>query len=512
MNYASYVRVFIIVLTFAIALVSISALILTERAIKINRNLLEFSLEIEADLLAETLDEYEIEDMSSIRPYFDLISFDHHLEDSAGMITAQIVLNNGKTLILGRKSYYIDELNKYKNIITIVLIFILILEFIAIFIFTNEKVLKPYKFMGELTGSEPSPEGIVDKFKKMVLELEENKKELEDLYEREKDKVIRITERSTSVLDNLRVGVIDVDIDGRIRKYNSVFSNMFEKSSLSENIYLLSSDLPESLKKSYLSAIEEKKFDTFNINLYDKIYEVIVSPVYEMEKFSGISFTIYDITEPVYLERIVMTKEKIKSLGEMSAGIAHEFRNSAGVILASAKLLSKKYSDKSIDILLDETTSLMNTIEKFLQLIRSDKIKFERYKIEELLREISKNYNWEFRYNSSVEFIESDRDLLRRALINLLKNSIENGSSVKDIFVNVSEDDNWYKIVISDKGHGIEEHDIDKLKAPFYSTKNDGIGLGLSLIEKIMDLHNGSLDIIPDEIGLKVVLRWRKNA
>lgn len=505
-------RIFIIILTFAIALVSISALILTERAIKINRNLLEFSIEIEADILAKTLHEIEDEDISIFRSYFDLISFDPSPGDTSGMIMAQIRMKDGRMLILGRKSYYIDELNRYKNIITLVLVFIIILEFIAIFIFTKEKVVKPYKVMGELTGSEPTPAGIVEKFKKMVLELEDNKKELEILYEHERDKVISITERSTSVLDNLRVGVIDIDIDGKIRKFNSVFSKMFEEAGISENIELSSTNLPKKLKDSLNLAFNERKYDTYRINIYDSIYEVIVSPVYEREEFSGISLTVYDITEAVYLERIVMTKEKIQSLGEMSAGIAHEFRNSAGVILASAKLLSKKYSDKSIDILLDETTSLMNTIEKFLQLIKSDEIKFERFKIEELVKEVSNNYKWDFKYISSVKFIDGDRDLIRRALINIFKNSIENGSSDKDISIDISEDDNWYKIEISDKGRGIKEDEIDKLKAPFYTTKDEGIGLGLSIIEKIMDLHNGSLEIIPEKIGLKVVMRWKKYA
>lgn len=515
MNYASYVRIFLIILTFGLALVALSGIMVTDRAIHLNEEIARFSLDVDADLLQELILSGAVDDLSDFRGIFDFVAIQPVDSVPENMITSNLILSDGSEVVVGRSYPLVDQLRIYKNLLLFTLIIVVILEIIAITVFTKEKVMKPFELMGKITGADPTPDSLVIKLEKMVEDLRENKAELELLYHQEQYKVVNITARSDSILDNLRVGVMDIDKQGKISRGNTALKEIFPQLPLNDGINYDRTDLPGVLIDLIRQVFQQGQTNSARINLEDRIIDVVISPVKVEQEFAGVFLSVYDISEAVYLERILMTKEKLQSFGEMSVGMAHEFRNSAGVILGTAKLLDKKYDREAVQILIDETNSLLSTMEKFLEVVKKQELKFEEFSIKNLTDEIAKNYQWQFHTDIKVDQIYGDRVLLRRAIINLIKNSLENKSSPQDILIMAEQDDNWFKLEVSDKGTGLSEKDIEKVKTPFYSTKSNGLGLGLSIVEKIMDLHQGTLQIMPilqqNEVkGTKIILRWRK--
>jgi signal transduction histidine kinase len=103
--------------------------------------------------------------------------------------------------------------------------------------------------------------------------------------------------------------------------------------------------------------------------------------------------------------------------------------------------------------------------------------------------------------------IEADQDLIHRVLMNLIINSIQAIPESGKIDVNISEEKGGYKIEIKDTGSGISDENLSKIFNPFFTTKEQGSGLGLPIVRKIIEGHGGSIEIESTEgAGTSVIL------
>jgi len=227
--------------------------------------------------------------------------------------------------------------------------------------------------------------------------------------------------------------------------------------------------------------------------------------------------SISDMTQQRELERKLYRSEELAALGELSAGIAHEIRNPLAAITNSVSLLMDEPSLTSegsqlIDVVKEESDHLAAIVDDFLKFARPKVPKFTKVDINQLTRDVIRkcrdikpsSIHWKEELDLQNPEIYIDRHQIQQVLTNLILNSTdavkENGCVrvVTEIF---SQDNQpWIKLRISDTGEGIPEDQISKIFQPFYSTKEKGTGMGLSICRRIVDNHQGDI-LVESRVG-----------
>jgi len=220
-----------------------------------------------------------------------------------------------------------------------------------------------------------------------------------------------------------------------------------------------------------------------------------------------------DLTEIVDLQNQVKLKENFAALGEMSAGIAHEFKNSISTVLGYAQLSA---GENSVEVLHTyakeiekESNSMSRIVTDFLNFARPVNPSILDVDIDELLDGViddirsSRPGDYELTRTSRVRAIAGcDATLVRQMFMNLLLNAVEAATGNPGVKGRVTvamesireRDSQSIRIVIEDNGPGIPVHELTKIFYPFFTTKPRGTGLGLSLVQKIAMAHNGRIE------------------
>lgn len=241
------------------------------------------------------------------------------------------------------------------------------------------------------------------------------------------------------------------------------------------------------------------------------------------QKVSGALCLMSDLTELTALQKQIRWKENLAALGEMSAGIAHEFKNALATISGYAQMIRSESQPgdtrDSAERILDQTRALTHVVTEFLRFAKPLEISYETvamlalvHRVAEELREAAPQC--EVACEGVFPDVPGDEGLLRQALINLTRNAAEAASSQDKPRVTVSgtiEDlagKSWQRICVSDNGPGVPEHDLPKIFLPFYTTKTEGTGLGLAVVQKIALQHGGSIEARNSSAGGAEFLLW----
>ncbi len=254
---------------------------------------------------------------------------------------------------------------------------------------------------------------------------------------------------------------------------------------------------------------------------------VTISPIYRHErmtvrrhvsdpprrpekKVSGVLCLMSDLTELTALQRQIRWKENLAALGEMSAGIAHEFKNSLATISGYAQMIrgESKPGDirDSAEKILDQTRALTHVVTEFLKFAKPLEINHEMVPMAELVERLTEELRESVpncTFTCAGDFLElpGDEPLLRQALLNLARNGAEAarvGASLPEVSITGTGEElggrQWQRICVADNGPGIPERDLQKIFLPFYTTKADGTGLGLAVVQKVALQHGGSIE------------------
>lgn len=218
--------------------------------------------------------------------------------------------------------------------------------------------------------------------------------------------------------------------------------------------------------------------------------------------------SVRDITEKKETEEMMIRSEKMSIAGQLAAGIAHEIRNPLTSIKGFLQLLQAGVNRKDVyyKIMIDEIEK-METITSELLFIskpltdnkRQESILEMIKDVIELLRPQAKLRNIILDIEGNDQLIFCDKSQIKQVLINIIKNAIEAMDEPGKIKVTIVEYDDNIKIDISDEGPGIDEEVIHKLGEPFFTTKQQGTGLGLMITKQLLERHNAQLQILQNE-------------
>ncbi|MBN1782498.1 GAF domain-containing protein [bacterium] len=226
--------------------------------------------------------------------------------------------------------------------------------------------------------------------------------------------------------------------------------------------------------------------------------------------------SIVDMTPQRELERRLYRSEELASIGELSAGIAHEIRNPLVAIKTSVGLLQEEPElsedgHQLLEVVKEETDQMAAIIEDFLQFARPKPPTFEEVEINQVIRDVVKRYrelnghiHWKEHLSHVIPPLWLDRYQIQQVMTNLILNAVDamaSGGTLKVRSDRETGPDSQFRIriTIADTGQGIPPENINKIFQPFFSTKEKGTGMGLAICRRIVDQHGGDIEVKSQE-------------
>ena len=216
----------------------------------------------------------------------------------------------------------------------------------------------------------------------------------------------------------------------------------------------------------------------------------------------------------IAIEKNLRSAEKLSTLGEMAAVLAHEIRNPLGSIRGTAEILKDDYRPgdpkyEFIDIQIKETERLNRVVEDFLRMARPLPTEMGRCHVQRELETVAMLVNKDVKDRKVTLVLESsgadivvngNGEKLRQAFLNIAINSLQatpaGGSlTMSASLCRVDGAPGMCEIRFRDSGKGIDAESLPRIFEPFYTTKPDGTGLGLAITRKIVEGHGGTLKV-----------------
>jgi two-component system sensor histidine kinase HydH len=362
----------------------------------------------------------------------------------------------------------------------------------------------------------------------IIQRLKAQEKELERLHREEKQRALQTEQLSEAVTRNMPTGLLLINSNGLITLANPAAQSVLAMATLSYRRY------DEALgKESHLARIlaeclrDARTFQREEVEHFTPSGElrqlgVTISPVLAPPphlrgpaadsapaRIAGALCLLSDLTELTALQKQVRLKESLALLGELSAGIAHEFKSSLATISGYAQLLKSEAAQGEqadcAEKIVQETRALTHLVTEFLRFARPLEFTPSPVDLRALVDRTASELREEMpRVNFSVQgefgLVPGDEGLLRQALLNLARNAAEaaaGGSAEVRVSlrgeIEATGANFVQRIAVLDNGPGIDTADLPRIFMPFYTTKAEGTGLGLAIVQKIAVQHSGTI-------------------
>jgi two-component system sensor histidine kinase PilS (NtrC family) len=332
--------------------------------------------------------------------------------------------------------------------------------------------------------------------------LEKTERKLE-----EKDIDLRDLEFfNRAVVEGLPSGLFTTDTSGTVLIFNRAAENIIniQKSAI------IGKRIDSVLPFFAFPFSEGRREQLITVKEEQRIIGIGITTLYSIDNqprgFIGI---FQDLTQLKRLEAEMKQREKMATIGELSSNIAHEIRNPLASLKSSVEMLKedsmqKDYKMKLMDIALIEMERLDRIIKDFLTYSRPTQPEFKKFDIHgllddiiELLTNIEQNkgrVHIEKHYNGIIE-VSADPQKMRQVFWNLGLNAVEAMPEGGDLIISTTNMDKYMGITFRDSGSGIHDDDIEKIFFPFFTTKEHGTGLGLAIAYRIIEEHNGKIQV-----------------
>jgi nitrogen-specific signal transduction histidine kinase len=352
----------------------------------------------------------------------------------------------------------------------------------------------------------------------VIQKLREQEKELEALHRAERERAEQTERLSEAVTRNMPAGLVLLNSAGLITSANPAAELALGVKSLAYRRYNEVLGVDSRLTQLIAACLEQARtFRREEVEYMTPSHElcqlgVTISPILRTNgEVSGAICLLSDLTELAALQKQIHMKENLAALGEMSAGIAHEFKNALATISGYAQMIrSEAKSGTEIrehgEKILDQTRALTHVVTEFLKFARPLELVDEqvtlRPMVDRVLAEVAEAVSG-VSLTCEGEFgdVSGDDALLRQALLNLARNAAEaaadnpgGGQVIIRGEVEQTGPTRGQRISISDNGPGIPADALTKIFMPFYTTKTNGTGLGLAVVQKIIVQHGGTIE------------------
>ncbi len=323
-----------------------------------------------------------------------------------------------------------------------------------------------------------------------------------------------------NIIKNISSGLIVIDIDHRITLVNKVAEEIFAPFTKELKNHLVS-DVLSSFEEipDLLQSIVQKghdKLEKVEVRGKDQLHYFNVRGSKLESKGSseyGYILLVDDITEKVLLEQENKHKENLSLIGNMTSSIIHDIKNPMSIIKAYLQIMNKNMEDEKFkryfSIIYSEIDRLVAMTGEVLHFVRGEyDINLEICKfsdfiyniaplIKQLFREKSIKMNIRMQYQGEVLI---DKDKMRRLFYNIASNANDAMDELGKFEIQAYNESNDLKIHFRDNGKGIPQTMIDKIFVPFTThEKHSGIGLGMAIVKKIVDEHNGEIEVTSKE-------------
>jgi signal transduction histidine kinase len=218
------------------------------------------------------------------------------------------------------------------------------------------------------------------------------------------------------------------------------------------------------------------------------------------------------------LESVVDSSERLARLGGLFSGVAHQIRNPLNAITLELELLSQdaraaRPVEDRVHAVREEMSRIDLVIEALLRFMRPGQLKIERVAVNDLIREVAKGVNdplIEVRcdLDPAAALVKADRAVLMEALRNIVQNAVDAMPKGGALTMASALVDGFVELAISDTGQGIAPEHLDNIFQLYFTTKEDGNGVGLPLALRAVDLHGGTLDV-ESKVNLGTSVRIR---
>ncbi len=351
----------------------------------------------------------------------------------------------------------------------------------------------------------------------VIRQLREQEKELERLHKIEKERAEHTERLSEEVTRNMPAGLLVVNATGIISSANPAAEQVLGIQALVFRRYSevlgaesgLTRLIGDCLARGSIFRREQVEHEAPGGE--SRLLGVSISPIRRgTEKINGALCLLTDLTELAALQQQIHLKESLAVVGELSAGIAHEFKNALATISGYAQMIRAEAGAgelaESADRILEQTRNITHVVTEFLKYARPLEISSEPVAIEGVVERVVSEVaeampRVRIRFEGPLGSVAGDEGLLRQALLNLTRNAAEacaeavNGGRVLVRGEIVPNDvSGIQRITILDNGPGMAAGTIPKLFRPFFTTKANGTGLGLAVVQKIIVQHGGNVE------------------
>lgn len=411
-------------------------------------------------------------------------------------------------------------------------VFILILVVSLLFIILLlRRLLRPYRqLVGEAErapvaarSNKGRDEGqfVLETFKSVVAQLQAQQRELEALSAQASARAATAEKFSERIVASVPSGLVAFDASGHATVVNSPARALIEANGEAEGqsvreLLRAAPDLAEMVEHCLQTGEVYRREEVMATGVNGQVRRLgaTVAPIDPTpdQAERGALCLVTDLTEVTQLREQVALKNNLESLGEMSAGLAHEFKNALATLHGYAQLMQRLKLDESgqaaSSALLQEVRNLSEMVTAFLNFARPQPLDVTDVSLREMiedavmeLRGLYEERRVELIIEGDFSNVRADERMLRQALLNLLRNAAEaiseedvrrrirvRGTSKRETNGKV-----WAAIEIQDTGEGIQPNDLQRIFIPFFTTKSKGHGVGLALAHRVITDHGGTL-------------------
>lgn len=364
----------------------------------------------------------------------------------------------------------------------------------------------------------------------VIQRLREQEQELARLHQMEKERAQETERLSEAVTRNMPAGLLLVSATGTISSANPAAEKALGIRGLQYRRYpeILGSDSP--LTQMLTACLRDgqtfQRDEVPHVTTTGELRKLgaTISPIYRPTRNTAVTGTgtppepkltgalclMSDLTELATLQKQMRWKENLAALGEMSAGIAHEFKNALATISGYAQMIHNdapsSETGECAGKIIEQTRSLTHVVTEFLRFARPLELAQEDFALSCVVEQVAEEIGTAMvgitiRTDGAFAQVSGDAGLLRQALLNLIRNAAEAASwnsHPGEVTISGYEEmhggKRWQCVAVRDNGPGITDGNLDKMFVPFFTTKSSGTGLGLAVVQKIALQHGGRVE------------------